>query len=257
MPEEVSEEFSHRLSRREIARFHDEGFLGPYTLCTPDSMAGIRERIEREVFTTEGAVKGHRYYARHLGCRVVYDLCAHRAIVERVASLYGPDLMLWNSAFWVKEPNDPAIPWHQDIHYWPMEPPVNITAWIAITEVAVDNACVRLIPGSNKEILPHVETVGGEYTWEKMADPALVQTDKALDMELRPGQFFLFNDRMLHSSLKNESDKRRIGLGARISVPFVKLYQDRLPLFPGHKVIIIRGEDRMGFNEAAAPPDER
>ena len=49
------------------------------------------------------------------------------AIVERMVALYGPDLLLWRTNFFVKNRGSKAIPWHQDFHYWPLEPPVIIS----------------------------------------------------------------------------------------------------------------------------------
>ncbi|HZS87178.1 MAG TPA: hypothetical protein VFE42_06795 [Chloroflexota bacterium] len=50
---------AYALSPEEVARFHEDGFLaGPYQLCTPEEMATIRERIDREVFGTEPPFAG-------------------------------------------------------------------------------------------------------------------------------------------------------------------------------------------------------
>ena len=74
-----------------------------------------------------------------------------------MAALYGPDLLLWRTNFFVKEPGAKEIPWHlfvvrkaldtlvgdnkrkssslalrQDRNYWPLEPPIIISAWIAV-----------------------------------------------------------------------------------------------------------------------------
>jgi ectoine hydroxylase-related dioxygenase (phytanoyl-CoA dioxygenase family) len=73
-------------------------------------------------------------------------------------------------------------------------------------------------------------------------------------MELAPGEFFLFNERLLHQSNANRSNKRRMGLSVRVTVPFVKVYHDTGPLFVGHKNMVIRGTDGMGFNRLADPP---
>ena len=84
----------------------------------------------------------------------MYDLCADPAITDRVVSLLGPDIVLWSSNFWTKQPGGKEVPWHQDINYWPLDPPLNVTAWLAIDEATVENSCVRIIPGSHKKMLP-------------------------------------------------------------------------------------------------------
>jgi hypothetical protein len=42
------------LGLEEIHKFHDQGYLGPYTLRTPDKMAVVRSRIEGDVLTKDG-----------------------------------------------------------------------------------------------------------------------------------------------------------------------------------------------------------
>lgn len=90
------------------------------------------------------------------------------------------------------------------------------------------------------------------------ADPTLVDDTTAVDMVLRPGEFFIFNERMLHHSSANRSTKRRLGLSARYTVPFVDILdQDGPPLFPGHACVVVSGPDTFGLNRTVAPPPER
>ena len=100
------------------------------------------------------------------------------------------------------------IPWHQDINFWPIEPPVNVSAWIAIDEATAENSCVRIIPGSHRQFLPH-QQAPGEMAIGEMVDPQSYDTGSAVDMELKPGEFFLFSERALHASGANTSQKRR------------------------------------------------
>ena len=245
---------NHPLSREEAALYHRQGYLGPHVLCTPEEMAPIRERITSEILPGNGPSPA-REQARHMDHRLVYDLCTHPAITGRMAGILGPDLVLWASYFFAKGPGGKEIPWHQDINYWPIDPQVNISAWLAIDHCTAENSCVQLIPGSHRRGVPHLPSRDGMAFGEE-ADPAHVDASKAIDMVLRPGEFFLFNERTLHHSEPNRSDKRRIGLSMRVTVPFVKLLdQEAPPLFPGHRVMVIRGEDRMGLNLACQPPE--
>lgn len=243
------------LSPSEVARFHEQGYLGPYALCTPEEMDSLRRRIEVEVLTTGGPNPRNRLQCRHLDRRVVHDIVTSPAILDRMASLLGGDLVLWATYFFNKEPGGAEIPWHQDFNYWPLEPVVNLSAWIAIDPVTAENSCVRVIPGSHKKIVPHVPSRDGMAFGEE-ADPAHVDDAQAIDMKLAPGEFFLFNERLLHQSNPNRSDRRRLGLTCRVTVPFVKIEHDRPPLFPGHANVVVRGEDRMGFNRLAEPPND-
>ena len=103
------------LSRDEIEHFHQQGWLGPYTSFSPAEMAEIRDRLETGLLGTPTVWGGSQYQTRHLDNRQVYDLCTHPAILDRVACLLGPDLVLWQSNFFLKEPGSKQIPWHQDL----------------------------------------------------------------------------------------------------------------------------------------------
>lgn len=243
------------LTIEEIHRFHDEGYLGPIAGFTPDEMVALRERVDHEVLASPGPNPALISHCRHIDNRTVYDICTHPALVSAVASLYGPDIVIWSSNFWIKQPLvGKEVPWHQDIHYWPLDPPINITAWVAIDEVTVENSCVRIIPGSHKHALPH-RMVDGQMLGEE-ADPASFDESQAVNMELKPGEFFLFSERLLHHSYPNTSNRRRMGLSVRMTLPFVKVYHDQSPpLFAGHSNVMLCGEDRFGLNRLASAPN--
>lgn len=243
---------NHALTAEQAEQFRRDGFLGPFEICSAAEMRDIRGELEASVLSKGSPhLPSNVHQSRHLDKRVVYDLCAHPAVIGRMAGVYGPDLLLWRSNFFQKEPGAKEIPWHQDMNYWPIEPPVNISAWIAIDEATLETSCVRLIPGSHKASVPHVRAER-EMQFGEMADPAYVEAERAEPMELRPGQFFLFTERTLHQSEPNRSDQRRLGLAVRVTVPFVRVESRRL--FRGHYNILVSGEDRAGINRLGDPP---
>ena len=97
-------ESAFALGGAEVAQFHREGYLGPYALCTPEEMAALRRRIEEEVLTTDGPNPKNRLQCRHMDRRLVYDIVTRPAILDRMAGLYGPDLVLWATYFFAKDP---------------------------------------------------------------------------------------------------------------------------------------------------------
>src|SRR5271170_5581315 len=94
----------HALSREEIKRFHDEGYLGPLKAVTPEEMAVIRNHIDTVVLQKDGPNPKTRLQSRHMDSRVIFNLAAHPAIIGRMRSLYGSDLILWATNFFSKEP---------------------------------------------------------------------------------------------------------------------------------------------------------
>jgi len=242
------------LTREEVTRFHHSGYLGPYAACSPDEMAEYRQRIEREVLSTDGPSPGNPNQARHLDHRVVYDLVTRPETLDRLRGILGKDIVLWTTFFFNKEPGGLELPWHQDANFWPIEPPLNVSIWLAIDEVTTENSCVQLIPGSHRRVVKHIPARDG-MGFSQEADPEEVDADKAIDMELKPGEFFIFNERLLHHSAQNNSSKRRLGLSARYTLPQVNILdQDSPPLFPGHACVLVSGTDSMGLNRMTNPP---
>ncbi len=245
----------NRLSRAEVDFFIQNGYLGPYAAMTPREMTAVRAEIDAKVLGVEGPNPRRPMQSRHMDNGAVYDLAAHPAIIDRIAGLLGPDIVVWTTNFWLKAPGAEEIPWHQDINFWPIEPPVNVSAWIAIDEVTAENACVQIIPGSHRQFLPHTRAPA-EMAIPEMVNPDACDPSDAVDMALKPGEFFLFSERLLHRSSKNASQKRRLGLSVRVTVPFVHIFQDE-HLHPGHTAILASGKDVMGFNRYAGKPPNR
>ncbi len=81
-----------------------------------------------------------------------------------------------------------------------------------------------------------------------MADPAGL-----VNMELKPGEFFLFNEKPLHHSEVNRSQRRRMSM--RVTLPIVRIEQDGPPLHPGYAAIVVSGRNTMGFKRLMAPPE--
>ena len=66
---------SYRLTPEDVRFFHDEGYLGPYTMHSPEEMDQIRPVVEHEIFEAEGPFHVNRQKSRHLDNRTIYDLC--------------------------------------------------------------------------------------------------------------------------------------------------------------------------------------
>ena len=185
---------------------------------------------------------------------VIYDLATHPAIIERIAGLLGPDLVVWATNFWLKPPGGVEIPWHQDINFWPLEPPINTSAWLAIDKVTGREFLRADHPRLASAVAAARTSAPAGVAFGEMADPASLDASSAINMELEPGEFFIFSERTLHRSSVNTSDKRRLGISIRVTLPIVHIFQDRAPLHPGHSAILAHGKDVMGFNRYAGRP---
>ena len=71
-------------------------------------------------------------------------------LLDVAESFVGPNIALFAADYICKPPGiGRALHWHQDAHYWPLEPMEVITIWFAVTQSVKSNGCVRFIPGSH------------------------------------------------------------------------------------------------------------
>ena len=246
------------LSKEEVRQYHQQGWLGPFTLISEVEMAEVRQKIDVEILEPgrqQGLHERDYFHNRHLDNRCVYELLSHPNLVERAAGILGPHLVLWRTNFQIKLPLsqqddwDTAIPWHQDCAYYQPSPNVILSAWIAVDETTKANGCMQVLSGSHKRLYPHISIPGADR-FGRYADPATFDPNDAVHIELKPGQFIFFNESVLHFSPPNKSEMRRFGITPRLTVPFVEIgNRDQV------EVLMLKGEDYMGDYKVVEPPN--
>ena len=236
------------VNATEVQAFQRDGFVGPYRAFSESTAAHFRDMIEREVLTADGPDPKSRLQSRHLDSPTVYALCSAPPVVDRVVPLLGPDLILWRSNFFEKTARSSALAWHRDSRHWRtlLVPMINVSAWLAIDAATRDNGCVRLLPGS------HNEEYRANTNDPKFVDASSVDETRAVDLELKPGEFFLFSSEVLHASPENTSGVRRLGLAIRFTVPNVRVDHDAI--LPNHRCMLLCGRDSYGYNRLTAAP---
>ena len=247
------------LSKEQVRQYHQQGWLGPFTLISEVQMAEVRRRINQEILEPGRIAELHEkdyFHNRHLDNRCIYELLSHPNLVEKAARILGGHLVLWRTNFQLKPPLaeqddwDTEIPWHQDCAYYQPSPNVILSAWIAVDEATRASGCMRVLPRSHKRLYPHIRRPRAER-FGLFADPSTFDPNKAVDIELKPGQFVFFNESILHSSVANRSSSRRLGIPPRITVPFVEV-GNRAEI----EVLMLKGEDYMGDYRVVEPPKE-
>jgi len=62
------------------------------------------------------------------------EIARHPALLDAVEGVLGPNILLWDSAYIVKEDRDPRyVSWHQDLTYWGLDSDEMVTAWVALS----------------------------------------------------------------------------------------------------------------------------
>ena len=166
-------------------------------------------------------------------------------MLDAVEDVIGPDILLYNLSVWSKDANDTAfVGWHQDSTYFPLDPPVQVTAWIALTDSVEENGNVKYIPGSHRfEQLRHTEDPGSGSLLSKgqhIATP--FDTSNVKSISLQPGEMSLHHTRLIHYSEPNRSNRRRIGLGISYIPASV-----RCTGTVRHTAMLVRGTDRYNY----------
>ena len=191
---------THSLTPQQIKQFHTQGYLAPLTACSPEEMADYYPHIDKVMATDPIGGKNENKpccgHNRHIDDLTMFRISTLPAILGAMRSVMGNDLILWRTNFFDKPPGAKEIPWHQDHNYWPLEPEIVISAWIAFDHSTVENACLQVIPGSHRKILHHVKATP-DMAFHEMAQTQGLDMSKKVDVELRcHGQFVLFNERI-------------------------------------------------------------
>src|SRR5213083_922339 len=145
-----------KLSQAQVERYARDGFLSPVPALTAEEAAHYRGKLaafEQAVggpLTTPGIDEPYRSRT-HVLLAWVHGLVSHPAILDAVEQLIGPDILVYTSTWFIKEPESPAIAaWHQDATYFGLRPYVHVTAWLALTDATAENGCMEFLPGSHR-----------------------------------------------------------------------------------------------------------
>lgn len=260
----------------DVETYRRDGYVGPLRLFPADDMPEIERSVRSVLATTgiapprspeqeagrlaeklgEGGIQSVVPYieCRHLDSRAVYEISTNSVIIDLVSSILGPDILLWRSTFIAKPAGVGEFSWHQDYGgvysvgtEYGLEPPLHVSIWLAVTKASKENGCLRFVPRT-RAVLPTVISDGVSAT--PLLDVKTVDEGSTINMELEPGQFVIFSDRVVHSSWPNTSGSDRLGLALRFTAPFVKVR----PHFRGHRPVLVSGVDQTGTNDLAPTP---
>lgn len=241
-----------RFSAAEVEAFNRNGYHFPERVLSVAQAAGYRRRLE-DFEAQHGLVMKTPYRNKpHLVFTWADELIRLPAILDVIEDLLGPDLLVWGSSFFIKEPHDPAyISWHQDSTYWGLSHPDIVTAWIAFSVSDLANGAMRVLPGSHlKDQLPHKDTFA-QHNLLTRGQEVQVDVDPklAVDMTLSPGEMSLHHVRIVHGSEPNRADYRRIGFAIRYVPTYVKQTAG-----PRDYATLVRGVDRYHHFELEKAP---
>ena len=197
------------LSETQLQQFELQGFLAGLDIFSVRQCEEFRSHTEEFEHHHPDDVS----WALDIKCNLlfdwVYELSTFPLLLDIVSELIGPDVLLTNSIFRIKEPlSSTHYGWHQDAARIQVNPAF-VIVYISISDATTENGCLRVIPGSNQRIEPfHLVS----YAERQVARVSHVDESNAVDMVLRQGQVGIFDCNTIHGSSSNNSRNRRFAL---------------------------------------------
>ena len=202
------------LSKDEVATYRDRGYHFPIDALSESEVADFRRKLEDYEAESGGPIKAEMRHRSHVLFTWIDEMVRHPKILDAMEDLLGPDILCWNTSFFIKEARDPGfVSWHQDATYWGLSSSDVATAWIAISPANKVSGCMKFIAGTHQQQVQHEDTFDQNNLLTRGQEIAVdVDESKAVYVELKPGQASLHHVLLFHGSEPNRSDDRRIGL---------------------------------------------
>ena len=210
-----------RLTPAQVDRYHAEGFCFPVDVMTRHDAERLRGRLEEAEARYPEALGATSRNNAHIAFTFMDEIIHHPALLDAVEDLIGPDILCWGTVLFIKEPDTPGyVSWHQDLNYTPIEPHDGVTAWLALSPSNRVSGCMQMLPGTHREgVREQIDTFHADNILTRGQTIQGLDTSRAVDLLLEPGQISLHHGRTIHSSQPNRSPDRRIGVAIQQFVP--------------------------------------
>ena len=232
--------------------YRRNGFVTAVQLMSSDDAFEHRRLLE-DVEETVGSL--HYIDKVHTALQSPFELATMPAVLDVIEALIGPDILLYNSTFIIKEPGAATkVNWHQDLTYWGLaDDDAQVSMWLALAPTTSESGAMMMLPGSH---------LGGGIEHETDSDDGnlllLGQQITGLDTsahqlcDLEPGQASFHHGWTVHSSQPNVSNDRRIGLNVQYLAP-----HNRMDAGVPASALLVRGTDPHGHFAVDSPPTEQ
>ncbi len=224
------------LSEEQIADYKRDGYLVINDFLSEEEMQPLEEYFQ--AFTTGQYENMGRDFCDMSGpySRDVEDFNLINAVLPRkyeralrdnvyerraqhlAQQLIGSSATLDYDQFLSKKPNKPEalFAWHQDLGYWPTGTPDTVTTTfsLALDDADLDNGCLRVVPGSNREeeIRPHqpvFRSTSGLRDEAHVLEVKIEEQEEIAYLPVKRGGITIHDERIVHGSSGNSTDRWR------------------------------------------------
>jgi non-haem Fe2+, alpha-ketoglutarate-dependent halogenase len=243
------------LTPEQVAAYRHDGFLFPIPALTPEEvatcLAGL-DRLESELGlpVAEADIKWRSHAYAHSPW--FNTLIRHPRILDAVEDVIGPNILVWTSTFFIKEPRSPTFAaWHQDSTYFGLEPHEQVCAWVALTDATREAGCMEHVSsrGAPRQLRHAPLGLANSINRAGQTITEAFDQSKPVAMALPAGSFSLHHEFAVHRSAPNRTAHRRVGIGLNYIPTHVRVNGSvRLC------AMLVRGEDTYGHFDLIDPP---
>ena len=224
------------------ATMAERGYVSPVRVLDEAGAAEHREALE----AAEAQLGPLHYRDKvHTVLSSAYELCTHPTVLDAVEHFIGPDILLYNSTYIIKEPGAAShVSWHQDLTYWGLvDDDAQVSMWLALAPATLESGCMEMLPGSHLSgRVEHRPTDDADNVLLLGQQIDEVDTSTAVPATLEPGEASFHHGWTIHASRPNVSDDRRIGLNVQFLAP-----HNRSRSETPQSAMLVRGTDPHGF----------
>ncbi len=214
--------------RQQLAR---DGIAGPLELANKSNLGQVCEMVSafkaarrrqlQNIQASNGSLNdvANPLIDRHMDVKAIRDLLFDRHLQQAVSELFGNDLFVWRTNFFVKSEGTGQNKWHHDRHFENGRAPIDLfdqtnhfTMTIALTDIGMNQGRLEYIKGSHGPI----EGFDRDIPRHFLDAPEVIQ-NRVTPLPLKRGQFVLFHSSLLHRSLAFGTGARRFSMAARLA----------------------------------------
>lgn len=213
------------LSSVELRLLGQQGWTGPYSLLSCEGVAWARHsRKKADVnFRRKNLLRTQRqnnafsqspwHKSMHAYLPSFCEIASHPAIVSRIVSVLGRDVIAWGVGISTVRPGQ-RHRWHVDVERqrWP-----GVTIFLGLKDIS-QKSSMKVISGSHR-IAPSPQMIGVDDDVDALATSRrLDPRSELVTVAIKEGEFFIFDGRLWHGT-HNTSWKWRSAVIAQYARP--------------------------------------
>lgn len=209
------------LTKEQIEQYHDQGFISPIRVISEQEALSIKNELEQVEAEFPEEINAENRNNLHLSFAFLDKLAHNKIIVDAIEDLIGPNISLWASVMFIKEPSSKHyVSWHQDATYMGLDSMNFPTPWVALSPSNKETGCMTMISGSHKlKIQEHEDTFAENNILTRGQVIQNVDESRAVDLILEPGEMSIHHGAVIHGSQPNKGSQRRIGFSLQSYMP--------------------------------------